>query len=80
MSAIPARAARPQHDHQVEGCYHGIRGLLAKPLRSPPSDSSRRRPEQIAHSLSLCYNDIAAVEAAFDAHPTPSPPSSSSQL
>ena len=76
MSAI--RLARAATGRKIivkfEGCYHGHSdGLLVKAGSGVATfgiPGSAGVPEQIAHlTLALPYNDIAAVEAAFDAHP-----------
>ena len=59
---------------KFEGCYHGHSdGLLVKAgsgVATLGIPGSAGVPEQIAHlTFALPYNDIAAVEAAFDAHP-----------
>ncbi len=76
MSAI--RLARAATGRNViikfEGCYHGhADGLLVKAGSGVATfgiPGSAGVPEQIAGlTLALPYNDIAEVEAAFDAHP-----------
>jgi glutamate-1-semialdehyde 2,1-aminomutase len=76
MSAI--RLARAATGRKVivkfEGCYHGHSdGLLVKAGSGVATfgiPGSAGVPEEIARlTLALPYNDIAAVEAAFDAHP-----------
>ncbi|HEV2487009.1 MAG TPA: glutamate-1-semialdehyde 2,1-aminomutase [Terracidiphilus sp.] len=76
MSAI--RLARAATGRKViikfEGCYHGhADGLLVKAGSGVATfgiPGSAGVPEEIAHlTLALPYNDIAAVEAVFDAHP-----------
>jgi glutamate-1-semialdehyde 2,1-aminomutase len=76
MSAI--RLARAATGRKVivkfEGCYHGhADGLLVKAGSGVATfgiPGSAGVPEEIAHlTLALPYNDIAEVEAAFDAHP-----------
>jgi glutamate-1-semialdehyde 2,1-aminomutase len=76
MSAIRlARAAT--HRKMIikfDGCYHGHSdGLLVKAGSGVATfgiPGSAGVPEEIAHlTHALPYNDIAAVEAAFDAHP-----------
>ncbi len=76
MSAI--RLARAATGRKIivkfEGCYHGhADGLLVKAGSGVATfgiPGSAGVPEEIAHlTLALPYNDIAAVEAAFDAHP-----------
>jgi glutamate-1-semialdehyde 2,1-aminomutase len=76
MSAI--RLARAATGRNViikfEGCYHGhADGLLVKAGSGVATfgiPGSAGVPDQIAHlTMALPYNDIAEVEAAFDAHP-----------
>jgi glutamate-1-semialdehyde 2,1-aminomutase len=76
MSAI--RLARAATNRKIvvkfEGCYHGHSdGLLVKAGSGVATfgiPGSAGVPDEIAHlTLALPYNDIAAVEAAFDAHP-----------
>jgi glutamate-1-semialdehyde 2,1-aminomutase len=76
MSAI--RLARAATNRKIivkfEGCYHGHSdGLLVKAGSGVATfgiPGSAGVPEEIAHlTLALPYNDLAAVEAAFDAHP-----------
>jgi glutamate-1-semialdehyde 2,1-aminomutase len=76
MSAI--RLARAATGRKVivkfEGCYHGhADGLLVKAGSGVATfgiPGSAGVPEEIARlTHALPYNDIAAVEAAFDAHP-----------
>jgi glutamate-1-semialdehyde 2,1-aminomutase len=76
MSAI--RLARAATGRKVivkfEGCYHGhADGLLVKAGSGVATfgiPGSAGVPEEIARlTYALPYNDIAAVEAAFDAHP-----------
>ena len=76
MSAIRlARAATGRHIIiKFEGCYHGHSdGLLVKAGSGVATfgiPGSAGVPEAIAHlTLALPYNDLAAVEAAFAAHP-----------
>jgi glutamate-1-semialdehyde 2,1-aminomutase len=76
MSAIRlARAATGRHIIiKFEGCYHGhADGLLVKAGSGVATfgiPGSAGVPEVIAHlTLALPYNDLAAVEAAFAAHP-----------
>ena len=76
MSAIRlARAATGRHVViKFEGCYHGhADGLLVKAGSGVATfgiPGSAGVPEAIAHlTLALPYNDLAAVEAAFAAHP-----------
>ena len=76
MSAI--RLARAATGRKIivkfEGCYHGHSdGLLVKAGSGVATfgiPGSAGVPEEIAHlTLALPYNDLAAVEAAFAAHP-----------
>ena len=76
MSAI--RLARAATGRKIivkfEGCYHGHSdGLLVKAGSGVATfgiPGSAGVPEEIAHlTHALPYNDIAEVEAAFDAHP-----------
>ncbi len=76
MSAI--RLARAATGRKIfikfEGCYHGhADGLLVKAGSGVATfgiPGSAGVPEEIAHlTHALPYNDLAAVEAAFDAHP-----------
>jgi glutamate-1-semialdehyde 2,1-aminomutase len=76
MSAI--RLARAFTDRKYiikfEGCYHGhADGLLVKAGSGVATfgiPGSAGVPEEIAHfTLALPFNDVAAVEAAFDARP-----------
>jgi glutamate-1-semialdehyde 2,1-aminomutase len=76
MSAI--RLARAATGRKIivkfEGCYHGhADGLLVKAGSGVATfgiPGSAGVPEEIAHlTLALPYNDLAAVEAAFEAHP-----------
>jgi glutamate-1-semialdehyde 2,1-aminomutase len=76
MSAI--RLARAVTGRKMiikfEGCYHGHEdGLLVKAgsgMATFGIPGSAGVPEEIAHlTHALPYNDIAAVESAFDAHP-----------
>ena len=76
MSAIRvARAATGRNTIiKFEGCYHGHSdGLLVKAgsgVATLGIPGCAGVPEQVAHlTHALPYNDIAAVEAAFDAHP-----------
>ena len=76
MSAIRlARAATGRNIIvKFEGCYHGhADGLLVKAGSGVATfgiPGSAGVPEEIAHlTLALPYNDLAAVEAAFAAHP-----------
>jgi glutamate-1-semialdehyde 2,1-aminomutase len=77
MSAI--RLARAVTSRKIivkfEGCYHGhADGLLVKAGSGVATfgiTGSAGVPEEIAHlTLALPYNDLAAVEAAFAAHPS----------
>jgi len=77
MSAI--RLARAATGRKIvvkfEGCYHGHSdGLLVKAgsgVATLGIPGSAGVPEEIAHlTLALPYNDLTAIEAAFDAHPT----------
>ena len=75
MSAIRLARAATGRDIIVkfEGCYHGHSdGLLVKAGSGVATfgiPGSAGVPDPIAHlTLALPYNDIAAVEAAFDAH------------
>jgi len=76
MSAI--RVARAATGRKIvvkfEGCYHGhADGLLVKAGSGVATfgiPGSAGVPEEIAHlTHALPYNDLASVEAAFDAHP-----------
>jgi glutamate-1-semialdehyde 2,1-aminomutase len=76
MSAI--RVARAATGRNIivkfEGCYHGHSdGLLVKAgsgVATLGIPGSAGVPDPIAHlTMALPFNDIAAVEAAFDAHP-----------
>jgi glutamate-1-semialdehyde 2,1-aminomutase len=76
MSAI--RLARAATGRKIivkfEGCYHGhADGLLVKAgsgVATLGIPGSAGVPEEIAHlTLALPYNNLAAVEAAFAAHP-----------
>ncbi len=76
MSAI--RLARAATGRKIvikfEGCYHGHSdGLLVKAGSGVATfgiPGSAGVPEEIAHlTLALPYNDLAAVEAAFNGHP-----------
>ena len=76
MSAI--RLARAATNRKIiikfEGCYHGHSdGLLVKAGSGVATfgiPGSAGVPEEIAQlTLALPYNDLAVVEAAFDAHP-----------
>src|SRR5580658_9434415 len=76
MSAI--RLARAATGRKIivkfEGCYHGhADGLLVKAGSGVATfgiPGSAGVPEEIAHlTLALPYNNLAAVEAAFAAHP-----------
>jgi glutamate-1-semialdehyde 2,1-aminomutase len=76
MSAI--RLARAATGRKLivkfEGCYHGHSdGLLVKAgsgVATLGIPGSAGVPEEIAHlTLALPFNDLAAIESAFDAHP-----------
>jgi glutamate-1-semialdehyde 2,1-aminomutase len=76
MSAI--RLARAATNRKIivkfEGCYHGhADGLLVKAGSGVATfgiPGSAGVPEEVARlTHALPYNDLAAVEAAFDAHP-----------
>jgi glutamate-1-semialdehyde 2,1-aminomutase len=76
MAAI--RLARAATERKIivkfEGCYHGASdGLLVKAgsgVATLGIPGSAGVPEEIARlTLALPYNDLAAVEAAFAAHP-----------
>jgi len=76
MSAI--RVARGATGRKIivkfEGCYHGhADGLLVKAGSGVATfgiPGSAGVPDEIAHlTLALPYNDLAAVEEAFSAHP-----------
>ena len=76
MSAI--RVARAATGRKMiikfEGCYHGHSdGLLVKAgsgVATLGIPGSAGVPEEIAHlTHALPYNDVAAVESTFDAHP-----------
>ena len=76
MSAIRlARAATGRNIIiKFEGCYHGHSdGLLVKAGSGVATfgiPGSAGVPDPIAHlTLALPYNDVAAIESAFDAHP-----------
>src|ERR1700684_4194689 len=76
MSAIRLARAFTNRKYIVkfEGCYHGhADGLLVKAGSGVATfgiPGSAGVPEEIAHfTLALPYNDIAAAEAAFAAHP-----------
>ena len=76
MSAIRLARAYTKRKYIVkfEGCYHGhVDALLVKAgsgVATLGIPGSAGVPEEIAAlTLALPYNDIAAVEAAFDAHP-----------
>jgi glutamate-1-semialdehyde 2,1-aminomutase len=76
MSAIRLARAFTNRKYIVkfEGCYHGHSdGLLVKAGSGVATfgiPGSAGVPEEIAHlTLALPYNDIAAVESAFAAHP-----------
>jgi glutamate-1-semialdehyde 2,1-aminomutase len=76
MSAIRlARAATGRNIIvKFEGCYHGhADGLLVKAGSGVATfgiPGSAGVPDAVAHlTMALPFNDLAAVEAAFDAHP-----------
>jgi glutamate-1-semialdehyde 2,1-aminomutase len=76
MSAIRVARAATKRGIIIkfEGCYHGhADGLLVKAgsgVATLGIPGSAGVPDQIANlTMALPYNDIAAVEAAFDAHP-----------
>ena len=76
MSAIRLARAATGRDVIIkfEGCYHGhADGLLVKAGSGVATfgiPGSAGVPAQVAHlTMALPYNDIAEVEAAFDAHP-----------
>ncbi|MGB9030336.1 MAG: glutamate-1-semialdehyde 2,1-aminomutase [Acidobacteriaceae bacterium] len=76
MSAIRLARAFTGSKYIVkfEGCYHGhADGLLVKAGSGVATfgiPGSAGVPEEIAHfTLALPFNDVAAVEAAFAAHP-----------
>jgi len=76
MSAIRLARAFTGRKYVIkfEGCYHGhADGLLVKAGSGVATfgiPGSAGVPEEIAHfTLALPFNDIAAVEAAFAAHP-----------
>ena len=78
MSAIRLARAATGRDIVIkfEGCYHGHSdGLLVKAGSGVATfgiPGSAGVPDEIAHlTLALPYNDVAAVEAAFVAHPAP---------
>ncbi|MGA8939810.1 MAG: glutamate-1-semialdehyde 2,1-aminomutase [Acidobacteriaceae bacterium] len=59
---------------KFEGCYHGHADALLVKAGSGVATfgipGSAGVPEEtVMHTLALPYNDLAAVEAAFDAHP-----------
>ncbi|TCK71552.1 glutamate-1-semialdehyde 2,1-aminomutase [Acidipila rosea] len=75
MSAIRVARAFTGRKYIIkfEGCYHGHSdGLLVKAGSGVATfgiPGSAGVPEEIAHyTLALPYNDIASVEAAFEAH------------
>jgi glutamate-1-semialdehyde 2,1-aminomutase len=75
MSAIRLARAYTGRKYVIkfEGCYHGHSdGLLVKAgsgVATLGIPGSPGVPDEIAHlTLALPYNDIQAVEAAFDAH------------
>ncbi|HEY1498202.1 MAG TPA: glutamate-1-semialdehyde 2,1-aminomutase [Acidobacteriaceae bacterium] len=76
MSAIRVARAFTGRKYIIkfEGCYHGhADGLLVKAgsgIATFGIPGSAGVPEETAHlTLALPYNDLAAVEAAFAAHP-----------
>jgi len=76
MSAIRVARATTQRKIVIkfEGCYHGhADGLLVKAGSGVATfgiPGSAGVPEEVASlTHALPYNDLAAVEAAFDAHP-----------
>ncbi len=76
MSAVRLARAYTGRDTIVkfDGCYHGhADGLLVKagsgPLSFGAPDSPGVPAAMAQHTLSLRYNDLAAVEAAFAAQP-----------
>ncbi|MGD1064424.1 MAG: glutamate-1-semialdehyde 2,1-aminomutase [Terracidiphilus sp.] len=74
VACYPATATGRKIIIKFEGCYHGhADGLLVKAGSGVATfgiPGSAGVPEEIAHlTLALPYNDLAAVEAAFDAHP-----------
>jgi glutamate-1-semialdehyde 2,1-aminomutase len=76
MSAIRLARAYTGRDMllKFDGCYHGhADGLLVKagsgPLTFGSPDSPGVPAGMAQHTLSVRYNDLAAVEAAFAAHP-----------
>ena len=59
---------------KFEGCYHGHADALLVKAGSGVATfgipGSAGVPEEtVMHTLALPYNDLAAVEAAFEAHP-----------
>ncbi|HEY4358683.1 MAG TPA: glutamate-1-semialdehyde 2,1-aminomutase [Acidobacteriaceae bacterium] len=59
---------------KFEGCYHGHADALLVKAGSGIATfgipgSAGVPPETVMHTLALPYNDLAAVEAAFQAHP-----------
>src|ERR1700759_1581994 len=59
---------------KFEGCYHGHADALLVKAGSGVATfgipgSAGVPPETVMHTLALPYNDLAAVEAAFEAHP-----------
>jgi len=59
---------------KFEGCYHGHADALLVKAGSGVATfgipgSAGVPPETVMHTLALPYNDLAAVEAAFDAYP-----------
>ena len=76
MSAHPPRPRvhRPTKIIKFAGCYHGhVDALLAAAGSGVATfalpDSAGVRPATTGDVIVLPYNDIAAVRAAFDAHP-----------
>src|SRR5919202_906495 len=76
MSAVRLARAYTGRDTIVkfDGCYHGhADGLLVKagsgPLSLGAPDSPGVPADAARHTLSVRYNDLAAVEAAFRAQP-----------
>ena len=59
---------------KFEGCYHGHADALLVKAGSGVATfgipgSAGVPAETVMHTLALPYNDLAAVEAAFEAHP-----------
>ena len=76
MSALRLARAATGRDTilKFDGCYHGhADGLLVKagsgPLSLGAPDSPGVPADMARHTLSVPYNDLAAVEAAFAAQP-----------